>query len=54
MQLRKTTLAGRSNLDWAIVASILAMVALNLVVLSDHLGPAKAFAATPTCQIELA
>lgn len=37
----------RTKLDSAIVASILAMGALNLLVLVDQVSPAKAYAASP-------
>lgn len=45
--------AGRSRLDAAILASVLAMGALNLLVLADQIGPAKAYAAVP-CHCGLA
>ncbi|HUD27489.1 MAG TPA: hypothetical protein VMQ93_01365 [Novosphingobium sp.] len=35
----------RTKLDWAIIASLLAMGALNLYVMADQFGPAKAYAA---------
>ncbi len=41
---RRSTLA-RTKLDWAIIASLLAMGALNLIAMADHIGPAKAYAA---------
>ncbi|MET1756630.1 hypothetical protein ABVV53_14395 [Novosphingobium sp. RD2P27] len=37
----------RTKLDTAIVASILAMGALNLFVLIDQISPARAYAAGP-------
>ena len=37
----------RTSLDAAVIASILAMGTLNLVVMADQIGPARAFAATP-------
>jgi len=37
----------RSKLDSAIVVSVLAMAALNLLVMTDQLAPAKAYAAAP-------
>lgn len=43
----------RSKLDWAIVASVLAMGTLNLVVMSDQLGATKAYAAAPVCGVPL-
>lgn len=39
----------RSKLDWAIIASVLAMGTLNLIVMSDQLGGGKAYAAAPVC-----
>jgi hypothetical protein len=39
--------ADRNRLDAAIIASVLAMGALNLVVMADQIAPAKAYAATP-------
>jgi hypothetical protein len=39
--------AERSRLDAAIIASVLAMGALNLVVMADQIAPAKAYAAIP-------
>lgn len=39
--------SARSGLDAAIVASVLAMGALNLLVLAGQIGPAKAHAAVP-------
>ncbi|TCM17914.1 hypothetical protein EDF56_105261 [Novosphingobium sp. PhB165] len=38
----------RSKLDWAIIASILAMGTLNLIVMSDQFAT-KAYAAAPIC-----
>lgn len=35
----------RTKLDWAIIASLLAMGALNLYVMADQFGPTKAYAA---------
>jgi len=52
----RSTLA-RTRLDWAIIASLLAMGALNLYVMADQFGPAKAHAAsvrTPSCGAPLA
>lgn len=43
----------RSKLDWAIIASVLAMGTLNLIVMSDQLGPTKAYAAAPVCTVPL-
>jgi len=37
----------RTRLDAAIIASVLAMGALNLLVIADQIGPAKAYAAVP-------
>ena len=37
----------RSKLDAAIIASVLAMGTLNLLVMADQIGPAKAYAAAP-------
>lgn len=37
----------RSRLDAAIIASVLAMGALNLVVMAGQIAPARAYAATP-------
>jgi hypothetical protein len=37
----------RTRLDWAIVASITLMLAVNLVALFGDLGPATAYAAVP-------
>ncbi|MCJ2183824.1 hypothetical protein MTR62_14140 [Novosphingobium sp. 1949] len=48
----RSTLA-RTRLDWAIIISLFAMGALNLVALADHIGPAKAYAAT-VCGVPLA
>lgn len=42
----------RTKLDWAIIISLLAMGALNLVAMSDHIAPAKAYAA-PVCGASL-
>jgi len=47
---KKTTTGntfGRSQLDAAIIASVLAMGTLNLLVMADQLGPTKAYAAVP-------
>jgi hypothetical protein len=38
---------GRTRLDAAIIASVLAMGALNLFVMADQIGPARAYAAAP-------
>ncbi|AIT79425.1 hypothetical protein [Novosphingobium pentaromativorans] len=43
----------RSKLDWAIIASVLAMGTLNILALSDQVGPAKAYAAAPVCGVPL-
>lgn len=43
----------RSKLDWAIVASVIAMGTLNLAVMSDQLGATKAYAAAPVCGVPL-
>jgi hypothetical protein len=37
----------RSKLDWAIIASILLMLAFNAVALFGDLGPSTAYAAVP-------
>jgi hypothetical protein len=37
----------RTRLDAAIIASVLAMGALNLLVIADQIGPSKAYAAVP-------
>lgn len=37
----------RSTLDWAIVASVLLMLAMNCVAFFGDLGPATAYAAVP-------
>lgn len=42
----------RSKLDWAIIASILAMGTLNLAVLTDQFGAPKAYAASPVCGMQ--
>lgn len=39
----------RSKLDWAIIASVVGMAALNLVVMSDQFGATRAYAAAPVC-----
>ena len=39
--------AGLSKLDWAIVASVLLMLAMNLVAQFGDLGPGAAYAAVP-------
>jgi len=44
----------RSKLDWAIIISVLAMAAFNLVVMADNFGVTKAYAAAPACGIGLA
>jgi len=36
-----------TRLDAAIIASVLAMGALNLLVMAGQLGPSKAYAASP-------
>ncbi|MYM00175.1 hypothetical protein GR702_20695 [Novosphingobium sp. FGD1] len=49
--------AFRSRLDWAIIVSLLSMGALNLYVMADQFGPAKAYAApvkTHACGAPLA
>jgi hypothetical protein len=45
----QTSLAetGRSKLDWAIAASILLMLAMNLVVFAGDVGSSSAYAAVP-------
>lgn len=43
----------RSKLDWAIIASVLAMGTLNLVVMSDQFGATTAYAAAPVCGVPL-
>ncbi|CDO38073.1 MULTISPECIES: hypothetical protein [Novosphingobium] len=43
----------RSKLDWAIIASVLAMGTLNILALSDQVGPTKAYAASPVCGVPL-
>jgi hypothetical protein len=43
----------RSKLDWAIIASVLAMGTLNLAVMSDQWGATKAYAAAPVCGVPL-
>jgi hypothetical protein len=42
-----TNKADRTRLDAAIIASVLAMGALNLLVLAGQIGPSKAYAAVP-------
>jgi hypothetical protein len=37
----------RTRLDWAIAASILLMLAMNLVVFFGDIGPSAAYAAVP-------
>jgi hypothetical protein len=37
----------RTKLDWAIVASIVLMLAVNLVALFGDLGPSTVYAAVP-------
>lgn len=44
----------RSRLDWAIIASLLAMAAFNLIAAAGQFGTAEAHAATPACGIPLA
>ena len=44
----------RSRLDRAVIASVLAMAAMNLVVLSDLIVPAPTFAAATIAKAELA
>lgn len=44
----------RTRLDCAIIASVLAMGTLNLLVMSDQIGPTKAYAAAPVCGAPLA
>lgn len=44
-RLANATLA-RTKLDWAIIAALLAMGALNLYVMADQFGATKAYAAT--------
>lgn len=43
----------RSKLDWAIIASVLAMGTLNLLVMSDQFGADTAYAAAPVCAVPL-
>lgn len=42
-----------SKLDWAIVASAVAMGLLNLAAISNQGGATKAYAAAPVCGIPL-
>ncbi len=50
----RSTLA-RTKLDWAIIISMLAMGAFNLLVMADQFGATKAYAATPpVCGVPLA
>ena len=42
-----TDKADRSRLDAAIIASVLAMGALNLLVMAGQVAPARAYAAAP-------
>lgn len=49
----RSTLA-RTKLDWAIIISLLAMGAFNLIVMADNFGATEAYAATPACGIQLA
>lgn len=49
----RSTLA-RTKLDWAIIISLLAMGAYNLIVMADQFGPATAHAAAPVCGAPLA
>lgn len=49
----KRSTLGRTRLDWAIIISLFAMGAFNLIASADHLAPAKAFAA-PACGVPLA
>jgi len=44
----------RTKLDWAIIISLLAMGAYNLIVMADQIGPATAHAAAPVCGVPLA
>ena len=44
----------RSPLDWAIIASVLAMALFNLIVLADQTGAGQAHAAAPACSAPLA
>lgn len=44
----------KTKLDCAIFASLLAMGAMNLLVMSDQLGAPKAYAATPCEKVQLA
>jgi len=37
----------KSKLDWAIAASILLMLTMNLIVFFGDLGPSAAYAAVP-------
>ena len=49
----RSTLA-RTKLDWAIIISMLAMGAFNLLVMADQFGATKAYAAAPACGAPLA
>ncbi|MCT2398850.1 hypothetical protein [Novosphingobium mangrovi (ex Huang et al. 2023)] len=44
----------RTKLDWAIIVSLLAMGAFNLLVMADKFGTTAAHAAAPICGIPLA
>jgi hypothetical protein len=43
---RSLSTLARTRLDWAIIASLMAMGALNLYAMADQFGPAKAYAAS--------
>ncbi len=48
------SLRTRSPLDWAIIVSLLAMAAFNLIALADQTGAGQAHAAAPVCSAPLA
>ena len=49
----RSTMA-RTKLDWAIIISLMAMAALNLIVMAGQFGATKAYAAAPACGAPLA
>lgn len=49
----RSTLA-RTKLDWAIIISLLAMGAFNLLAMADRFGVSTAYAAAPVCGVPLA
>lgn len=49
----RSTMA-RTKLDWAIIVSLLAMAAFNLIVMAGQFGATKAYAAAPACGVPLA